>query len=281
MVLLITSRLPKIAIIAKFYKGVKMKSVFSVLILGFVAFIIGACSSENTALNGNECPQNALCIYKSVSISQAIIPNAYKANIRITESDTLRKGGEIEPSTKKDIADTLNDIISLSKKQELCEGGNHDLRPNIQYKDGAARDTVGYTLNFNLECNVPSKKKKEYDSFVADIDKKINKNKYLSFLAPNVNIIATPESLQEAQDKAFENALTFAKQKEGDYSRIVNKKCILSGADSMNAPLIQPKFALTRAESSNTTSYADTSWELPTPKEQEITAKVQVKYICK
>ena len=162
-----------------------MKPILYISTLGLVAFMINACSSDNNALSTNECPQNTLCLYTNVSVSQNIMPNAYKANIRITESDTLRKGGEIEPTTKKDIANTLNDIIALSKKSGFCEGGNHDLRPNIQYKDGAARDTVGYTLGFSLECDVPSKKKKEYDSFIAEIDKKINKNKYLSFLAPN------------------------------------------------------------------------------------------------
>ena len=249
------------------------------LLAGFMAFMMSACSDEPLALNTNECPQDALCLNTSISVSQNIMPNAYKASIRITESDTLRKGGEIESNVKKDIANTLNDIIGLSKKQDLCEGGNHELRPNIQYKDGAARDTVGYTLNFNLECDVPSKKKKEYDSLIAEIDKKINKNKYLSFLAPNVNIIATSESLQEAQDKAFESALQIAKEKEKDYSKITNTKCVLAGADSTNTHIIQPK--IMRAEASNMSAYADTSWELPIPKEQEITARIQVKYICR
>ena len=256
-----------------------MKPILYISTLGLVAFMINACSSDNNALSTNECPQNTLCLYTNVSVSQNIMPNAYKANIRITESDTLRKGGEIEPTTKKDIANTLNDIIALSKKSGFCEGGNQVLRPNIQYKDGAARDTVGYTLGFSLECDVPSKKKKEYDSFIAEIDKKINKNKYLSFLAPNVNVIATSESLQEAQDKAFEKALKLAKNKEDKYLKIAGKKCALSSADSLNTHSIQPKFA--RLETSNMSAYADTSWELPMPKEQEITAKIQVKYICK
>lgn len=88
------------------------------------------------------------------------MPDVYKASIRITESDSLRKGGEIESSAKKEIANTLNDILNLNKERGLCEGGNYDLRPNIQYKDGAARDTVGYTLSFSLECDVPSEQKK-------------------------------------------------------------------------------------------------------------------------
>ena len=234
-----------------------MKPILYISTLGLVAFMINACSSDNNALSTNECPQNTLCLYTNVSVSQNIMPNAYKANIRITESDTLRKGGEIEPTTKKDIANTLNDIIALSKKSGFCEGGNHDLRPNIQYKDGAARDTV--YMN-------------EYMFY-------INKNKYLSFLAPNVNVIATSESLQEAQDKAFEKALKLAKNKEDEYSKIAGKKCALSSADSLNTHSIQPKFA--RLETSNMSAYADTSWELPMPKEQEITAKIQVKYICK
>ena len=34
-------------------------------------------------------------------------------------------------------------------------------------------------------------------------------------------------------------------------------------------------------KTSNVSAYADVNWELPMPKEQEITAKIQVKYICK
>ena len=161
-----------------------MKALSFASILGIVGFtlMISACSDEKNAFNTNECPKDALCLYKNVSFSQNIMPNAYKASIRITESDTLRKGGEIESATKKDIANTLNDIITLSKRKGFCEGGNHDLRPNIQYKDGAARDTVGYTLSFSLECDVPSKQKKDYDAFIADIDKKSIKINILASL---------------------------------------------------------------------------------------------------
>ncbi len=204
-----------------------MKALSFASILGIVGFtlMISACSDEKNAFNTNECPKNALCLYKNVSFSQNIMPNAYKASIRITESDTLRKGGEIESATKKDIANTLNDIITLSKRKGFCEGGNHDLRPNIQYKDGAARDTVGYTLSFSLECDVPSKQK---------------------------------ESAQE-------------------YSKILDKKCTLVSADAINNTLAPREFA----KVSNMSASSDVSWELPSPKEQEITAKIQVKYICK
>ncbi|AAP76658.1 SIMPL domain-containing protein [Helicobacter hepaticus] len=256
-----------------------MKALSFASILGIVGFtlMISACSDEKNAFNTNECPKDALCLYKNVSFSQNIMPNAYKASIRITESDTLRKGGEIESATKKDIANTLNDIITLSKRKGFCEGGNHDLRPNIQYKDGAARDTVGYTLSFSLECDVPSKQKKDYDAFIADIDKKINKNKYLSFLAPNVNIIATPQAWQEAQDKTFGGALKLAKESAQEYSKILDKKCTLVSADAINNTLAPREFA----KVSNMSASSDVSWELPSPKEQEITAKIQVKYICK
>lgn len=255
-----------------------MKILSSISMIFGLIFVFSACSDDNT-LNHSECPENALCLYKNVSYSSNIMPNAYKATIRITESDTLRKSGEIESSTKKDIANTLNDIITLSKENGFCEGGNHELRPNIQYKDGAARDTVGYTLNFNLECDVPSEQKKQYDSFIANIDKKINKNKYLSFLAPNVSVIATPKSWQEAQDKAFGGALALAKDGEKHYSKILDKRCLLTSADGANSHIAQPEFRV--AKTSNMSAYADVSWELPMPKEQEITAKIQVKYICK
>ncbi|WP_300449098.1 cystathionine gamma-synthase [uncultured Helicobacter sp.] len=257
-----------------------MKAIIYTLIFTFAALMLGACSSDKDVLSTNECPQNALCLYKNVSFTHNIMPNAYKASIRITESDTLRKGGEIESNTKKDIANTLNDILNLSKERGFCEGGNHDLRPNIQYKDGAARDTVGYTLNFNLECDVPSEKKKEYDTFIANIDKKINQNKYLSFLAPNVNVIATPQAWQDTQDKAFGGALELAKHKEKDYSKILNKHCILASADAMGNNTLQPE-VMRMTKTSNVSAYADVNWELPMPKEQEITAKIQVKYICK
>ncbi len=218
-----------------------MKALSFASILGIVGFtlMISACSDEKNAFNTNECPKNALCLYKNVSFSQNIMPNAYKASIRITESDTLRKGGEIESATKKDIANTLNDIITLSKRKGFCEGGNHDLRPNIQYKDGAARDTVGYTLSFSLECDVPSKQKKDYD--------------------------------------AFGGALKLAKESAQEYSKILDKKCTLVSADAINNTLAPREFA----KVSNMSASSDVSWELPSPKEQEITAKIQVKYICK
>lgn len=256
-----------------------MKYPFYVFALIIVAIGINACSDNKNSLDTNQCPQDAVCIYKDISISQNVMPNAYKANIRITESDTLRKGGEIESSVKKDIANTLNEITKLSKERGFCEGGNHDLRPNIQYKDGAARDTVGYTLSFSLECDVPSKKKAEYDTLIADIDKKINKNKYLSFLAPNVNIIITPEMWQKAQDDAFGTALEAAKNKEKHYSKILSKKCTIAQANETNTVSSQPDFART-TKVSNVSAYADVSWELPIPKGQDIVSKIQAKYVC-
>lgn len=244
--------------------------------LGALLFAAG-CADEKP-LNANECPQDALCLYKNVSFTENIMPNAYKANIRISESDMLRKGGEIEQSTKKDIANTLNEIITLSRQNNLCEGGNHDLRANIQYKDGAARDTVGYTLNFSLHCDVPSERKKDYDAFIASVDKKINKNKYLSFLAPNVNIIATPEAWQAAQDRAFSGALALANEHVEGYSKLVGKKCVLAFADSLGS-VPTPREAL-KATNMSAPS-ADVGWELPTPKEQEVSVKIQAKYICR
>lgn len=278
---MITDTLPKkarIHAICTPKQGEKMKSF--IYLIGF-AILISACSEQKGTLHSNECLQDTLCLYKNVSFSQHIMPNAYKASIRITESDTLRKGGEIAPNVKKDIANTLNDILALSKEHGFCEGGNHELRPNIQYKDGAARDTVGYTLNFNLECDVPSKKKKDYDTLIADIDKLINQNKYLSFLAPNVSIIATPQAWQEAQDKAFAGALGLAREKEDHYSKTLKQKCTLISADGSNNNSIQADFPRNAKATSNMSAYADTSWELPIPKELEITAKIQVKYICK
>lgn len=255
----------------------KTAIIASYLFLGSM-FIFSGCNDDKKALQFNECPTSALCVYKIFSYTQNIIPNAYKAQVRITESDTLRKGGEIEPAVKKDIANTLNDIIALSKASNFCEGGNYDLHPNIQYKDGAARDTVGYTLNFNLECDVPQKQKKDYDQLIANIDKKINKNKYLTFLAPNVSIIATPQAWQEAQDKAFDGALNLANDATKDYAKMLNKKCYLSSADALNNNVsIQPRALKATA---NMSVSADISWELPTPKEQEVQAKIQVKYIC-
>lgn len=245
-------------------------------VVASIALFVVACSDER-AVSVNECPKDALCLYKSVSSTQSIMPNAYKASIKITESDTLRKGGEIESSTKKDIANTLNEIIVLSKEKGFCEGGNHDLRPNIQYKDGAARDTVGYTLSFNLECDVPTEEKKSYDEFISSIDKKIDKNKYLNFISPNVNIIATPEAWQEAQDKAFNAAIALAQKSAQEYSKTLQKKCTLANADSGSSPIVPREFA----KLSNMSVAEDTSWELPTPKEQEVSAKIQVKYICR
>lgn len=247
------------------------------LLLGAMAVLGLSACSEDKAVGSNECPKDSLCLYKSVSSSQNIMPNAYKASIKITESDTLRKGGEIEPSVKKDIANTLNEILTLSKEKGFCEGGNHDLRPNIQYKDGAARDTVGYTLSFNLECDVPTEQKKSYDDFVSAIDKKIDKNKFLSFLSPNVNIIATPEAWQQAQDKAFNLAIASAQKSAEEYSKTLGKKCALVSADASSSPVVPREFA----KLSNMSAAADTSWELPLPKEQEVSSKIQVKYICK
>lgn len=250
-----------------------MKRLIWLIVASLVCFSFQACSDE-VALNTNECPKDSLCLYKQVAFTQSIMPNAYKATIRITESDMLRKGGEIESSVKKDIANTLNEILALSKKDKFCEGGNYDLRPNIQYKDGAARDTVGYTLSFSLQCDVPREQKKDYDSLVANIDKKINKNKFLSFLAPNVSIIASPQSWQEAQDKAFSGALELAKSSAKIYSKSVDKKCHLASAESQGSGYgSAPELKAMSASS-------DVNWELPIPKEQEITARLYIKYIC-
>ena len=257
-------------------KSIKLQP-FAIASLSLGLLFFTACSDDSTTLATNECPSHALCIYKNISFSQPIMPDVYKASIRITESDSLRKGGEIESSAKKEIANTLNDILNLNKEKGLCEGGNYDLRPNIQYKDGAARDTVGYTLSFSLECDVPSEQKKDYDNFIAAVDKKINKNKFLSFLAPNVTIIATPEAWQNTQDKAFAGALNLAKESQKELSGVLDKKCVLAGADGVNNAIAPREFA----KLSNMSASADISWELPAPKEQEVSAKIQVKYICK
>lgn len=236
-----------------------------------VALFINACN-ENSATNFNECPQDSICLYKEVSSTQYVIPDTYKAHIRINESDMLRKGGEIQPQSKKEIASTLNEVITLSKQSGFCEGGEYDLKANIQYKDGAARDTIGYTLRFDLKCNIPSKQKESYDKLISNIDSKIAQNTYISFLTPTLNIITTTESWQKAQSEAFNNALILAKEQAKQYSLIMNKKCTLSVANSLTYTPQNQEYL--RVSSMSALS------ELPIPKEQEVNAKLQAKYIC-
>jgi len=252
-----------------------MKSLYRYAFLATLIFV-GCSDNGKYAINHDECPLDSICLNREIGFTQNILPDTYKASVKITESDTLRKGGEIEQNTKKDIANTLNDILNLSKKHGFCEGGNHDLRPNIQYKDGAARDTVGYTLSFSLECDVPSELKKEYDSFISHIDKAINKNKYLSFLSPNVNVIATSNAWQEAQDMAFVGATKIAMESAKEYTELLDKKCAVANISAINSPMPREAIKLT-----NMSAAATTEWALPIPKEQEINVRIQVKYICK
>lgn len=252
-----------------------MKILYSSVAIG-IALLLNACN-EHKATSFNDCPQDSVCLYKDIASTQHILPDTYKAQIHIAENDTLRKGGEINPNVKKDIAITINEILTLSKQSGFCKGGQYDLRSNIQYKDGAAHDTIGYTLSFNLECDVPSQQKNDYDTLIKNIDSKINANKYLSFVAPTIQIIATPQALQQAQDEAFYEALKLAKEQSKNYASLLDKKCELTSADSVgNLP--QAREFL---KASNMSASADSAWELPIPKEQEITSKIRTKYICK
>lgn len=236
-----------------------------------IALFMSACS-ENGKTSFNECPQDSTCLYKEISSTQYVMPDTYKAHIRINESDMLRKGGEIQAQAKKDIASTLNEVIALSKQSGFCEGGEYDLKANIQYKDGAARDTIGYTLRFDLECEIPSKQKESYTKLINDIDSKIAQNKYISFLAPTLSIVTTPESWQKAQNEAFNNALTLAKDQASQYALIIDKKCTLVVADALtHTPQNRDFF---RASSMSA------PLEFPISKEQEVSAKLQAKYIC-
>lgn len=244
--------------------------IYASLSLG-IALFLSACS-ENGKTSFNECPQDSICLYKEISSTRYIMPDTYKAHIHIGESDMLRKGGETQPQAKKEIVSTLNEIIALSKQSGFCEGGEYDLKANIQYKDGAARDTIGYTLKFNLECEIPSKQKESYDQLISAIDSKITQNKYISFLAPTLSVITTPESWQKAQNEAFNNALALAKDQANQYTLILNKKCTMAAADALaHTPQNRDFF---RASSMSAPS------ELPIPKEQEVSAKLQIKYIC-
>lgn len=249
---------------------------YLLLLIGFLGF--SGCG-ESKSVKMDECLEDSLCIYTQLVATHSIIPNSYKANIKISESDALRNVGEGESSVKSEIANTINDILNASKDSGFCKGGGYELRPNIRYKDSVPINTIGYTLHFQLECDIKNEQKKQYDEFVASVDKLVSKNKYLAFIAPKVNAIATQDNYQEAYDSAFDKALSIAKDKQGHYSALLSKKCVLGSVDSLRAGA-QPREALYSTMSVSNTQ-DEISWGLPTPKSQEIQAKIQAKYICK
>ncbi|TLD96236.1 cystathionine gamma-synthase [Helicobacter jaachi] len=241
------------------------------------ALIMSACGSdEAVALNNEQCPESATCLYKQFSTSQSVMPNAYKSAIRIQESNALRKIGEIESSVKEDIKDTLNDIVLLAKKSGFCEGGEYGLNPVSQYKEGAQGDTLGYTLHFDIRCNVQDERKKDYDNLIAAIEKKVNKNTYLAFLIPQVQNVISPEALKEAQNLAFQDALKDIQEASIQYSKMLRKKCSI--AQIKDTPSLRPPLYAKDARALN--SLAESS-QLPIPAAQNLTLTLETKYICK
>lgn len=239
-------------------------------------FCIIGFSFANSVKNDND-----LVITKNFTLNKKVEPIYLFANINIESSSLLRNIGELSNENRKNITTTLNSIIEEAKKGNICKGGSYSINPIINYDKGN-RKTIGQNVDFMLNCKfIESSDLKNYNAFLANINKKISANKFLSLPQPSLFHNITNDEINATKEEMFGEFLKDIKTIEDKYSKLANKICKINDISANDSYTPSPITRQMENTKMMATSGDSTATEAPIVNQKDIQIDVKLKLICK
>lgn len=172
-----------------------------------------------------------IIIKKSIAQIEYIKPKYLFSNISIESSSLLRNIGELKDEVRKSINTTLNDVIDVAKKNDICSGGSYSITPIINYEKNN-RKTIGQYVNFMLNCKFDATNKESYNDILAQINSLVSINKFLVLPQPSVMYQITQDEINVKKELMFEEFLIDSKELTNKYSKALDKECFISSISS-------------------------------------------------
>lgn len=222
-----------------------------------------------------------LIINKNFTLNKKVEPIYLFANINIESSSLLRNIGELSNENRKNITTTLNSIIEEAKKGDICKGGSYSINPIINYDKGN-RKTIGQNVDFMLNCKfIESSDLKNYNAFLANINKKISANKLLSLPQPSLFHNITDDEINTTKEEMFSEFLKDIKTIEDKYSKLANKICKINDISANDSYTPSPISRQMENTKMMATSEDSTATIAPVVNQKDIRIDVKLKLICK
>ncbi|MGX3010200.1 hypothetical protein ACWIUD_01355 [Helicobacter sp. 23-1044] len=220
-------------------------------------------------------------ISKSFIQSGVVKPALLYANIRIESSAKLRNIGELKEKDRGAITTALNAIIQEAKKSEICTGGSYSINPIISYKN-EARNTIGQSVDFSLNCKFTNESLGEYNALLKNINDKIKQNPLLSLPQPQVQSQITQIEINAKKERLFEDFLAKSSEISAHYSQILRKKCGVAKISTNDIATIQKPRLLMAKSALNASAEADTTHtKAPISDEVEVEIVINLVLNCK
>lgn len=253
-----------------------MLAFFKGLGIGFLClllFVAGVVFNVEF-LNKKELKHD-LYFSRDIEVSNTLKPDILYANINFWANENLSSKITLDNEEKVQIANTFNQILERSKKENFCSGGSFSLEPNFSYKDGV-QTPKGQRLNANLECEFKENELAAFNGLLNDINAIIAKNNFISVSTPALQARFSKNILNDNKEKLYNKLLQRSYQYEKTYSSDFNRTCILKNLETSSMPST-PRMLSVKA------TKVDNDIELSSPlineKEQSLNAKAL--FICK
>ncbi|MBZ7932351.1 MULTISPECIES: hypothetical protein [Campylobacter] len=250
-----------------------MLAFFKGLGIGFLCLLLFVAGVVfNVEFLEKKYPNQALNFSRNIEIGTHLKPDEFYTNINFWANENLDTKITLSDDEKKQIAETFNQIIQRTQKDNFCSGGSFSLEPNFSYKDGI-QTIKGQKLNANLECIIKENDLENFNHFVNDLNTIVKKSSFIGVSIPSLEPRFSKKLLQENKEKLYSQLLQKAYSYEEIYSKDLNKTCILKTLDTNLNANISPRFFATKSN--------DMQLSLPVVKNTEQSLSAKALFICK
>ncbi|AXP09322.1 hypothetical protein N4T57_07350 [Campylobacter hepaticus] len=218
-----------------FLKGLGIGFLCLLLFVAGVIFNVEFLNKEKSNHN--------LYFSRNIEVSNTLKPDLLYANINFWANENLSSKITLSKDEKAQIANTFNEIIKRTQKENFCQGGSFDLNPNFSYQEGA-KILKGQTLHANLICEFKENQIQDFNKMLNDIDFILEKNIFIGVSTPAIKTKFSKDILNKNKEKLYKELLHTAYSYEKTYSLDLNKTCTLKNLqvnNYINTPLLNTK----------------------------------------
>lgn len=239
-----------------------------------IVFVLGICALAVLPANAE------MLIKQALQVEIEVKPTQYSSHIVIQGSKALETLNQLSVKDKNSIIKTYNAINESLGDDSICKGGSFSIDPAYHYKEGK-RIQAGFKTHYTLSCEFVESQRQTFNAILDKIQAEVEKNAYLTFPIPNVQLGVDENTFKESDSALNEKLLTLALQKAKEYSALTRRKCSIKeinlGAQNEVMPVALKAVRAASDSSANTLE----SIAMPTAKDTQKTLRGNVIFTCK